>query len=38
LTGKTPRGAFDAFSDRKAAHMASALRQANQIVIGHLMG
>jgi len=34
LTGKTPRGAFDAFSDRTA----SALRQANQIVIGHLMG
>jgi len=29
--------AFDAFSDRKAAHMLSALRQADQIVLGHLM-
>jgi hypothetical protein len=29
--------AFDAFSDRKATHMMSALRQADQIVLGHLM-
>src|SRR5208282_3387048 len=28
---------FDAASDRKAAHMMSALRQADQIVLGHLM-
>jgi hypothetical protein len=34
---KTLRGSFDAFSDRKAAHMLSALRQADQIVLGHLM-
>ncbi len=37
VDGKTLRGSFDAFSDRKAAHMMSALRQANQIVLGHLM-
>jgi DDE family transposase len=35
--GQTLRGSFDAFSDRKAAHMLSALRQADQIVLGHLM-
>ena len=34
---KTLRGSFDAFRDRKAAHMLSALRQADQIVLGHLM-
>jgi hypothetical protein len=34
---KTLRGSFDAFSDRKAAHVMSALRQADQIVLGHLM-
>ena len=37
VDGKTLRGSFDAFSDRKAAHMLSALRQADQIVLGHLM-
>ena len=35
VDGKTLRGCF--FSDRKAAHMMSALRQADQIVLGHLM-
>jgi hypothetical protein len=37
VDGKTLRGSFDAFSDRKAAHMMSALRQVDQIVLGHLM-
>jgi hypothetical protein len=37
IDGKTLRGSFDAFCDRKAAHMMSALRQADQIVLGHLM-
>ena len=37
IDGKTLRGSFDAFNDRKAAHMMSALRQADQIVLGHLM-
>ena len=37
VDSKTLRGSFDAFSDRKAAHMLSALRQADQIVLGHLM-
>ena len=37
VDGKTLRGSFDAFLDRKAAHMLSALRQADQIVLGHLM-
>jgi len=37
VDGKTLRGSFDAFADRKAAHMMSALRQADQIVLGHLM-
>jgi hypothetical protein len=37
IDGKTLRGSFDAFSDLKAAHMLSALRQADQIVLGHLM-
>ena len=35
VDGKTLRGSFDAFSDRKAAQ--SALRQADRIVLGHLM-
>jgi hypothetical protein len=35
--GRLLRGSFDAFSDRKATHMLSALRQADQIVLGHLM-
>ena len=37
VDGKTLRGSFDAFSDSKAAHMMSALRQADRIVLGHLM-
>lgn len=37
VDGKTLRGSFDAFCDRKAAHMLSALRQADQIILGHLM-
>ena len=37
VDGKTLRGSFDAFADRKAAHMLSALRHADQIVLGHLM-
>ena len=37
VDGETLHGSFDAFSDRKAAHMMSALRQADQIVLGHLM-
>ena len=37
VDGKTLRGSFDAFCDRKAAHMLSALRQADQIMLGHLM-
>ena len=37
IDGKTLRGSFDSFADRKAAHMMSALRQADQIVLGHLM-
>jgi hypothetical protein len=37
IDGKTLRGSFDAFADRKAAHMMSALRHENQIVLGHVM-
>ena len=37
VDGKTLRGSFDAFSDRKAAHMVSALRQADQIVLAHVL-
>jgi len=37
VDGKTLRGSFDAFADRKAAHMLSALRQCDRIVLGHLM-
>jgi hypothetical protein len=37
VDGKTLRGSFDAFADRRAAHMLSALRQADRIVLGHLM-
>ena len=37
VDGKTLRGSFDAFADKKAAHMLSALRQADQIILGHLM-
>jgi hypothetical protein len=37
VDGKTLRGSFDAFADKKAAHMLTALRHADQIVLGHLM-
>ncbi len=37
VDGKTLRGGFDAFRDRKSAHMMSASRHADQIVLGHLM-
>jgi len=37
VDGKTLRGSFDAFADRKAAHMLSALRHGDQIVLGHMM-
>jgi hypothetical protein len=37
VDGKTLRGSFDAFADRKAAHMMSALRHADQIVLAHVM-
>ena len=37
VDGKSLRGSFDAFADKKAAHMLSALRHADQIVLGHLM-
>jgi len=34
--GKTLRGSFDAFHDRKAAHVLSAFAAADQIILGHL--
>ncbi len=37
VDGKTLRGSFDAFADRKAAHMMSALRHADQILLAHVM-
>jgi hypothetical protein len=37
VDGKTLRGSFDAFADKKAVHMLSALRHTDQIVLGHLM-
>ena len=37
MDGKTLRGSFDAFCDRKAAHMMTALRHADQIVLAHVM-
>ena len=37
IDGKTLRGSFDAFNDRKAVHMMSALRQADRIVLAHVM-
>ncbi len=37
VDGKTLRGSFDAFTDKKAAHMLSALHHADRIVLGHLM-
>ena len=37
VDGKTLRGSFDAFNDRKVAHMISALRHADRIVLAHVM-
>ena len=37
VDGKTLRGSFGAFADKKAAHMLSALRHADRIVLGHMM-
>ncbi len=36
LDGKTLRGSFDAFHDRKAAHVLSAFATDSQIILGHL--
>ena len=36
IDGKTLRGSFDAFADRKAAHLLSAFATDEQIVLGHL--
>ena len=36
IDGKTLRGSFDAFNDRKAAHVLSAFYVDGQIILGHL--
>jgi DDE_Tnp_1-associated len=36
LDGKTLRGSFDAFNDRKAAHLLSAFAHDDQIILAHL--
>ena len=36
LDGKTLRGSFDAFHDRKAAHVLSAFAAGGQIILGHV--
>jgi hypothetical protein len=36
IDGKTLRGSFDAFNDRKAAHLISAFAHGDQIILGHL--
>lgn len=36
IDGKTLRGSFDAFHDRKAAHVLSAFATDSQIILGHL--
>ncbi|GAB3447114.1 hypothetical protein [Insolitispirillum peregrinum] len=36
IDGKTLRGSFDAFHDRKAAHVLSAFAADSQIILGHL--
>jgi hypothetical protein len=36
IDGKTLRGSFDAFNDRKAAHVLSAFASDDQIILGHL--
>ncbi|MFD2234510.1 ISAs1 family transposase [Phaeospirillum tilakii] len=36
IDGKTPRGSFDAFNDRKATHVLSAFAADQWIILGHL--
>ncbi len=36
IDGKTLRGSFDAFNDRKAAHLLSAFASDHQIILAHL--
>ena len=36
IDGKTLRGSFNAFNDRKAAHLLSAFARDGQIILGHL--
>jgi hypothetical protein len=36
IDGKTLRGSFDAFNDRKAAHVLNAFASDGQIILGHL--
>lgn len=36
IDGKTLRGSFDAFHDRKAAHVLSAFAANDQVILGHL--
>jgi hypothetical protein len=36
IDGKTLRGSFDAFNDRKAVHLLSAFASDGQIILGHL--
>jgi hypothetical protein len=36
IDGKTLRGSFDAFNDRKAAHVLSAFATDGQIILGHM--
>ncbi len=36
IDGKTLRGSFDAFHDRKAAHVLSAFAADGQIILGHV--
>lgn len=36
IDGKTLRGSFDAFHDRKAAHVLNAFAADGQIILGHL--
>lgn len=37
VDGKTLRGSFDAFNDRKAVHMLTALRHVDAIVLAHVL-
>lgn len=36
IDGKTLRGSFDAFNDRKAAHLLGTFARDGQIILGHL--